>query len=131
VHLDLTWHFAPKTSVFGRVQFTDTNFDIQEPDLDSEQVEYLVGLRFKPANALSGVVGAGRTVRQFDDIEREEFDGSTYYVNLNYSINPFSTIEFNASRFVEDPSDAESSFFESEFFALGWTHALTEKCGRS
>ena len=127
VHLDLSWHFASKTSVFGRVQYTETDFNSPQSSLDNEQVEYVAGLRFKPANTLSGVVGVGRTVREFDDIEREEFDGSTYYVNLNYSINPFSNIAFNASRFVEDPSDEDSSFFESELFGLSWTHSLSEK----
>ncbi len=127
VHFDLNWQFASQTSVFGRVQYSETNFDLSAPNLDSDEYSFLIGLRFKPSNALSGVVGAGRTVRDFDDTTRDSFDGSTYYVNLSYSFNPFSTISFNASRFVEEPGDIDASFYDSELFGVSWSHALNRK----
>jgi len=127
VHLDLNWRFASKTSVFGRIQLTETDYDLSQPNLDSDQTDYLVGLRFKPASALSGVVSVGRSTRDFDDSSREGFDGSTYYANLNYSISPLSTINFNASRFVEEPGDENASFFESELIGVSWNHALTTR----
>jgi hypothetical protein len=127
VHFDLNWRFAASTSVFGRVQYTDTNYRLNEPNLDSNQTDYLVGLRFKPANAISGVVSVGRTDKDFDDLGRAGYSGSTYYMNLNYSITPFSTIGFSASRFVEEPGDEGSSFYESELFGINWNHALSQK----
>jgi len=127
VHLDLSWRLASKTSVFGRIERTNTNYELSQPNLDSDQVEFLVGLRFKPADAFDGVVSVGVTDRDFDDDNLEGFDGSTYYVNLNYAINPFSTISFNASRFVEEPADENASFYESEFFGVSWNHSLTKR----
>ncbi len=127
VHFDLNWRFASKTSVFGRIQSTDTDYDVREPNLDNDQVDYLIGLRFKPASALSGVVSVGRSDRDFDDAAREDFDGSIYYANLNYTINPFSTIGLSASRFIEEPGDEDSSFYESQFFGVSWDHALTPR----
>ncbi len=125
VHLDLNWQFASKTSVFGRVQRTETDYDLAQPNLDSRQTDYLIGLRFKPANALSGVASVGRTRRDFDDSNRESFDGSTYYVNLNYAISPFSNVGLTASRFVEEPGDENSDFYESEFIGAAWSHGIT------
>ena len=127
LHLDVDWRFASKTSVFGRIERTETNFDLRAPNLDSGQTNYLIGLRFKTDDALSGVVGLGRSDRDFDDSSREGFDGNIYYANLSYAINPFSVVQFNASRLVEETGDEDSSFYESELFGVSWTHSLSPK----
>ena len=127
LHFDVNWKFASKTSVFGRIERTETNFDLSAPNLDSGQTDYLVGLRFKPAKALNGVLGVGRSDRDFDDSSREGFDGGIYYANLNYAINPFSVVQFNASRLVEESGDEDASFYESELFGVSWTHSLTPR----
>ena len=127
IHLDLSWRFAAKTAIFGRIQRTETDYDLAQPNLDSDQTEYLIGLRFNQSEAFSGVASYGRTERDFDDESLESFDGGTYYVNLDYSINPFSTISFNASRYVEEPSDENASFYESELFGVSWRHSLSKR----
>jgi len=127
VHLDLNWQFADKVSLFGRVQQTDTDYDLAQPNLDSRQTDYGIGLRFKPANNLSGVASLGRTQRDFDDSSRESFDGSTYYLNLNYQFSPFSNVALSASRFVEEPGDENADFYESEFIGASWNHGLSSR----
>lgn len=127
VHFDLNWQFASQTSVFGRIQRTEIDYDLRQPDLDSRQTDYMVGLRFKPANALSGVASVGRSVRDFDDGRRESYDGNTYYLNLGYAINPFSVVELSASKFIEEPGDERSSYYESEFLGASWTHSLSSQ----
>ena len=125
VHLDLSYKIGAKTSVFGRIQQTDVNYGRELNSLDSEQTDVIVGLRWKPTNALSGVVGIGTSDREYDDGAREEFDDEIYYVNLNYMLNPFSTIELGASRAVEEPGDGDSDFYVSDFLGIGWDHSLT------
>lgn len=125
IHFDLNYRVGAKTSIFGRYQKTDVDYDRQTNSLDSEQVDYLLGIRWKPTNALSGVVGVGWTDKEFDDQFRDDYEGSNYYVNLSYMINPFSTIELSASRLVEEPGDEFSNYYESELFGVGWDHALT------
>ncbi len=125
LHLDVNWQFAAKTSVFGRVQKSDVDYDSQTNTLDSEQTDYLLGLRWKPSTALSGVVGVGRSDKDFDDPSRESYDGNIYYANLNYMINPFSNIELAASRTVEEPGDELADFYDSEYVGVGWNHAIT------
>jgi hypothetical protein len=127
VHFDLNWQFASQTSIFGRIQRTETVYDLGQPSLDSRQTDYLVGLRFKPSNALSGVASVGRSVRVFDDGSRESYDGNAYYVNLNYAINPFSIVELSASKFVEEPGDDRSSYYESQFLGAAWSHSLSSQ----
>lgn len=126
-HIDLSWRFAKNTSIFGRIQQTDISYDRPEVFLDSEQVDALLGLRWRSSNVLSGAFAVGQSDRDFDDTNREGFDGNIYYANLSYRISPFSTIQLNASRVVEEPGDIDSSFYESELFGLGWDHAITPR----
>ena len=127
VHLDVNWQFAANTSVFGRVQKTDVNYVAERNTLDSEQTEYLVGLRWKPLNDLSGVAGIGVTEKKFDDPVREDYDGTTYYANLSYAFRPFTVLELGLSRAVEEPSDETSSYYESDYLGVGFSHGFTDR----
>ena len=112
VHFDLNWKFASKTSVFGRVERRETDYNSRFSDIDSDQSDFLIGLRFAPASTLSGVFSIGRSDKDFESSGRKGYDDNAYYVNVNYKLNPFSSIDFNASRIVEEPSDELSSFYE-------------------
>lgn len=125
VHLDLSYKIGAKTSIFGRWSRQDTDYDRNLNSLDSEQTSYLIGLRWKPSTALSGVVGLGNTERDFDDPTRPSYDGSSYYANVNYAFNPFSSISLSASKSVEEPGDDLSDYYVSEFIGVGLDHALT------
>lgn len=125
IHLDLNYQVGARTSVFGRVQQTEVDYDRSVRSLDSEQTDYLVGIRWKPTNRLSGVVGVGRSDKDFDDATLEDYDGSNYYANLGFAISPFSKIQFAASRAIEEPSDIQASFYNSELFGVSWDHSIT------
>jgi len=125
IHLDINYFIGTKTSIFGRVQKTDVDYDRTFRSLDSEQTDFLVGVRWKPTSRLSGVAGLGRTDRDFDNDDLEGYEGSNYYANVNFAISPFSNIKFAASRAVEEPSDFESNFYESELIGVSWDHSIT------
>lgn len=125
VHFDVDWRFASKTSVFGRVERRETNYNSVFTDIDSDQSDFLVGLRFAPTSTLSGVLAVGRSDKDFKSPSREGYDDNSYYANLNYNISPFSTVYLSASRVVEEPSDENSSYYESEFLGVSWNHDIT------
>ena len=127
LHFDLSYRIADRTSIFGRINYSEIDYDRSANSLDSEQTSYLLGLRWKPSNTLSGTVGIGETEKDFNDPSRPDYDGTSYYANLNYSINPFSNLSFNASRFVEEPGDDLSDFYESDLFGVSWDHAITPR----
>jgi len=126
VHFDINYRFKGNTAVFARIENRSVDFNRFGDSLDSDQTDWLVGLRVKPTSRLSGVIGYGQTDRDFDDSSLNGFDGNTYYGNVTYSITPFSTIQFGAARSVEEPSSSDASFFVSEIFSLSWEHALTD-----
>ena len=127
LHLDLGYDIGSKTTFFARLQENEVDYARDFNNLDSEETSYLLGLRWKPSYALSGVIGVGKTEKEFTDPSREDFDGSTYYVNLSYAWKPFSTFNLNFSRFVEEPGDEAADFFVSDLFGISWDHSLTER----
>jgi len=127
LHLDVDWRFASNTSVFGRIEFTETDFQSSFSDLDSEQVNFLIGLRLKATARLSGVVGLGQSDRDFEVENREDFDSEIFYGNLAYAFNPFSRLNLAISRAIEEPGDVESDFFVSDLIGLSWQHSITPR----
>lgn len=127
IHLDVDWKFADRTSLFGRVQQTETTYDRADVDLDSTQVDFLLGLRWRATGNLSGSVALGVTEREFENASREDYEGATYYANLSYAINPFSVVGLSASRALEEPGDASADFYESDFIGLTWNHAISPR----
>lgn len=125
IHLDVSYRIGSKTSIFGRIEQTDNDSARTIDSLDSDQVDYLIGLRWKANNVLSGVAAIGRSERDFDLEGRESFEGDIYYANLSYTINPFSVIELAASRVVEEPGDNLSDFYVSDLIGVSWTHSIT------
>ena len=128
-HLDVSYLIGTRTTAFVRYQFTETDFDREFNSLDSDQDDYLIGLRWKPANSLSGAIGIGATERDFSDSTREDYEGERYYANLNYAFSPFSNLTFGASRNVEEPSDLESDFFISDLLGVNFDHSFTPLIG--
>ena len=126
VHFDVNYRLKGNTAVFARIENRNSNFDRFEDSLDSEETQWLIGLRAKATSRLSGVIGYGQTDRDFDDSSLNGFDGNIYYGNLTYSIKPFSTIQLGFARSIEESSSSDASFFVSELFSLSWEHALTD-----
>ncbi len=127
LHLDIDYQFGARTSVFARIEYSDIDYDRNLNLLDSEQEEFVIGLRWKPSTSLSGAIAVGKTDRDFDDPTREDYDDTSYYANLSYMLNPFSIISLNASRVLEEPGDTESDFYESDLIGIGWEHAITPR----
>ena len=125
-HFDLEYAISPRTAAFGRVEYTDVDFERSFLSFDSNQFDWLIGFRLKATGRLSGSVGYGGTQRDFDDSSLNGFDGNDYYVNLSYAFKPFSVFQFGATRSIEEPSSTDASLFISEVFSISWEHALTD-----
>ena len=129
VHLDLDYEIGARSSVFGRVQYTETDYLRSFNSLDSEQTDFMLGLRWKPSNGLSGVVAVGDSEKDFIDPSREDYHGTSYYANLAYNITPYSTLSIGASQLVEEPGDEFADFYESQLLGVAWDHSLTDRIG--
>jgi len=127
VHADISYKFGSKTAVFGRIEEVDVTYDDQASTLNSTESRWMIGLRWEPSAKLNGVIGFGNTDKDFDDPSREDYDGSSYYANLNYAFKPYSVLTLNMSQFVEEPSDILTDYYESQLLGLSWNHALNDR----
>lgn len=127
IHLDLSYELGARLRVFGRFENSDIDYERESSTLDAQLDTYLLGVRYAPSARLNGVVGIGKQDKDFDLDSREDYDGSTYYGNLNYAIRPYSVLSFNASKLVEEPGDDSSDFFVSKLVGVSWSHALSER----
>lgn len=125
LHLDLNYRIGSRLSVFGRIEETDIDYDRVFNSLDSDQSDYYIGLRWQSKNALNATVGIGKSDRDYIDPSRDDYGGSTYFANINYALSPFSNIELNASRAVEEPGDVESDYFVTDLIGVGWKHSFS------
>lgn len=125
LHLDLSYRIGSRTSVFGRIQYTEIDYQRSFNSLDSEQTDYLLGFRWKPTSTFNGVVGVGHSEKDFIDPDRSDYSNDSYYANLGYSLSPFSGIQLSAARTVEEPGDLQSDFYESDLLGIGFDHAFT------
>jgi len=125
VSFDVSYDVGASTSAF--VRFTDSDIDYVTGDLDSDETNTLVGLKFKPTGKFDGVIGIGTSDKDFVNPEREDYDGGKHYANLNYALKPYSTISLNASKSVEEPGEDDSDFYVTDLLGLAWQHSLTDK----
>lgn len=126
VHFDINYRLGGKTSVFARIQRSTVDFNSAGSTFDSQQTDWLVGLRAKATSRLSGTIGYGQTKRDFVNNSESGYDGNNYYANLTYSMSPFSIIKFGAARSVEEPGSNDAGLFVSELFSVSWEHGLTD-----
>ncbi|MGH1542072.1 MAG: outer membrane beta-barrel protein [Arenicella sp.] len=127
IHLDVSYEIGARLKAFGRIENTDIDYDRSSANLDSELDAYLIGLRYAASSKLNGVVSVGKQNKDFELASREDYDGSSYYVNLNYNLRPYSIISLNASKLVEEAGDDNSDYFVSSLFGVSWSHALSEQ----
>lgn len=127
IHFDVSYELGAKLRAFGRLEQSEIDYSRSSDSLDSDLDTILVGLRYSPSAKLNGVLSVGKQDKDFESESREDYDGSSYYANLNYALKPYSVISLNASQLVEEAADDSSDFFVSELIGLSWSHALNER----
>lgn len=127
VHLDLSYELGARLRLFGRLEETDIDYDRTYATADAKLSTKLIGVRWSPSARLNGALGIGKQDKDFELSGREDYDNSTYYVNLNYALKPYSIISLNASKLVEEAGDDTSDFFVSQLIGFSWAHALSER----
>lgn len=127
-HIDAGYELTNATSVFGRYELSDVDFERAIASLDSEEMSFLVGLRWAPTTSnLSGQIGIGNIEKDFVDPARSDFDGTRYYANLNYTPTQFLDFGIFASKYIEETGDQLSDYYVSNILGASANYSFSDR----
>lgn len=117
---------------------TDATFDIIYRDvaykfdanplspLDSEQISYLVGLKWEATAQTSGFAKIGYQEKNFDSPLREDFNGIDWAAGITWEPVEYSTVEFT-TRNDTNETNGEGNFIRSRDYEVEWRHEWLER----
>ncbi|WP_084631355.1 outer membrane beta-barrel protein [Ferrimonas senticii] len=118
-----------RTQVFGEWRGYDNNYKHTEPGVssrDSVNQQLFAGLRWDATSKTSGSIRLGIEDRNFDAADREDFDGATWQVSVDWKPRSYSVFTFESGSRSKDP-DTLGDFVEEDSYRLGWQHDWRER----
>lgn len=104
--------------------YKDVNykFDINSASpLDSEQLSYLVGLKWEATSKTSGFAKIGYQEKDFHSPLREDFDGIDWAAGVIWEPVEYSTVEFT-TRNDTNETNGEGNFIHGRDYQVEWRH---------
>lgn len=92
-----------------------------EDRLDSDFARYLAGLTWKITGKTSGTIKVGRAVKHFTDRDREDFSGSSWSGELQWSPLHYSTFLLTTGRQAEE-SNGRGDYIDATAWGTEWRH---------
>lgn len=117
---------------------TDATFDIIYTDvdykfdldamspLDSQQISYLVGLKWEATAQTSGFAKIGYQEKDFESDSREDFDGVDWAAGVVWEPVEYSTVEFT-TRNDTNETNGEGNFIRGRNYEVEWRHEWLER----
>jgi polysaccharide biosynthesis protein VpsM len=109
--------------------YTDVNykFDLDSASpLDSQQISYLVGLKWEATAQTSGFAKVGYQEKDFDSALREDFDGIDWAAGVVWEPVEYSTVEFT-TRNDTNETNGEGNFIKGRNYKVEWRHEWLER----
>ncbi len=115
---------SDKTDIVATTRYTEVEYDEApldaNPSLDSEEVEFLLGVEWEATGKTTGSILLGLVNKDFDDNQREDWDNEfTWDATVIYQANDFHVFTFGASN---DQLEAvgTSDFINSDAYTASW-----------
>ncbi|MFT6085188.1 MAG: hypothetical protein ACJAWT_000226 [Glaciecola sp.] len=106
------------------VIYRDVNYkfdlDTSSP-LDSEQISYLVGLKWEATAETAGFAKIGYQEKNFDSPLREDFDGIDWAAGIIWEPTKYSTVEITTNNDTNE-TNGEGNFIRGRDYAVEWRH---------
>ena len=117
------WGVAPRTDILLEAAYTDINY-LNDPvilGLDSEELAYKVGITWEATAKTTGIIKVGRTEKEFASALREDFDGTSWEVQMDWSPLTYSTVSLNTGRQPQE-TNGTGNFIDEETYGIRWAH---------
>ncbi len=128
------WKVGQRTDVLGELRIIRNRYDNTNPgaaagSLDSDEVNYLVGINWDATARTSGSIKVGWYDREFNSASRSDSDGFQWEVDLTYKPRTYSVINLKSRRYSQE-TNALGDFIDSSEVSFAWDHHWTSR-GRS
>ena len=119
------WKVAPRTDLLVEMRYADVEYDKTIPgplgSLDSEEYNYFVGAAWEATAKTSGSVRVGAFDRQYDSSGRDDDDGFSWEVDVNYMVRTYSRLNLESRRYSEETNGLGDAV-DSNITTLSWMH---------
>jgi|GEM_PF-2322613 len=123
----VTYNVSPITSVLAEVRQSDVDYIEASNPRDSQERSFTVGANWQPTELTGFQVRVGKTSKDFDANQFQDYDGTNYLGRVVWEPTAFTRVSAYASRAVEESSDSAASFFVSDLIGVTVNHGLSER----
>jgi hypothetical protein len=119
------WKIAPRTDLLLEVRYADVEYDKTIPgplgSLDSEEYNYFVGAAWEATAKTSGSLRVGAYDRQYDSSGRDDDDGFSWEVDVNYMVRTYSRLNLESKRYSEETNGVGDAV-DTNWTTVSWMH---------
>lgn len=120
------WKLGPKTDLLVEVRYIDTQYDtdrLEDPagSLDSEELNYFLGVQWDATAKTSGSIRLGMYDREYDSAGRKEDDGFSWEVDVDYKPRSYSNFNFGTRRYSQETNGLGNAI-NTEEYTVKWDH---------
>jgi hypothetical protein len=125
-----------KTSVLAEYRFTDSSYDRQNPESNSQDHNintFLTGFRFEPGSKLSGEAKLGFENKSFDnsvdEYNRPYEDNSTWVIetDIKFEMSKITELGFKFIRSIEGAPDRDAASYVDTNIEFNLSHQIQHK----
>ncbi len=120
------WALAPRTDLLAEVRYADTAYDKRDPlnpsgSYDSEEFNYFLGAQWEASARTTGSVRLGWYDRSYDSSGRDNDQGFSWEVDMEYLPRSYSVLSLATRRFTRE-TNARGDAIDSKEYTASWNH---------
>lgn len=117
----------PKTSLLLETRLKDIDYDKDVPnDRDSDDIFYFAGAEWDATAKTNGSVRLGYQEKDTHDPAYDDFEATSWELNMRWVPKEYSSLEIFTSRGYEDSRDT-LSFIDHKIYSLRWNHKWSSR----
>ncbi len=125
------WKIAPKTDLLAEVRYTEieyqTEFTDGTPQLDSDEIRYLVGVQWEATGKTTGTLKVGMVDKDFDDNGRDDFDNEfTWDVDVLWQPREQHIVNLGVAQLINE-TIGQGDFINTEEYVAGWLFSFSDR----
>lgn len=120
------YRVMPKTSLLFEVNYEDIDYDLAAITLDSVETEYLLGATWDATAKTTGIIKVGYAEKDFDSAAREDDDGLSWELSMQWAPKTYSVVSFVTSK-EEEETDGTGNYIDTTSWSLNWQHDWTDR----